>query len=79
MEDLKADPMTTTDANSRPGGDPLLRRQTERFDISGGLRAGAGGYEIRLRSRRGGRNHAVHTHFNLVADSGELIGALHRR
>lgn len=65
--------MTIFHANSQPGGEELLRRQTARFDISGGLRAGAGGYEIRLRSRQGGRNHAVHTHFNLVADSGDLI------
>ncbi|MFP6736132.1 MAG: hypothetical protein VB959_20130 [Rhodospirillales bacterium] len=65
--------MDMTEAKSKTGGETALRRQTERFDISGGLRAGAGGYEIRLRSRRGGRNHAVHTHFNLIADSGDLI------
>ncbi|MBT3883163.1 MAG: radical SAM protein [Rhodospirillaceae bacterium] len=73
MKNSKADPMTIFHANAEPGGAAPLRRQTERFDISGRLRAGAGGYEIRLRSRQGGRNHAVHTHFNLVADSGDLI------
>ena len=51
-----------------------LNLETTKYSLVGHLNNRSGRFEIRLRSKIGGRNHTHHTHYNLLRADGSVIG-----
>lgn len=51
----------------------VIEKVTELYELHYAFNTRADQYELRLRSRTGGKNFSVHTHYNLLSETGAII------
>jgi len=50
-----------------------MEKETVRYELRYAFNSRTDQHELRLRSRGGGKNFSIHTHFNLLSEKGEII------